>query len=124
MDGKEIRHGSKSFCNYRAGFRPNGQKIESLKSHLRTTSTAGDSDHFSRYLENEARTFYQRLAVPPCSKENVDFRSLRRSSFPVKHLHAIFQELDCLFGTTGVGDLEFLSPLLIVRNEKRFNLIE
>ena len=47
---------------------PNGAtEIESLKSHLRTTWMAGDYDHFSRYLENEARAFYQRLAVPPGS---------------------------------------------------------
>jgi 2-polyprenyl-3-methyl-5-hydroxy-6-metoxy-1,4-benzoquinol methylase len=55
------------FATAGADFPPNGEKIESLKSHLRTTWMAGDSDHFSRYLENEARTFYQRLAVPPGS---------------------------------------------------------
>jgi SAM-dependent methyltransferase len=39
--------------------------IESLKSRLRTTWMAGDYDHFSRFLENGARSFYERLDVPP-----------------------------------------------------------
>ena len=39
--------------------------IESLKSHLRTTWMAGDYDRFSRFLENDARSFYERLDVPP-----------------------------------------------------------
>jgi SAM-dependent methyltransferase len=48
--------------------RSNGEAgIESLKSRLRTTWMAGDSDHFSRYLEYEARAFYQRLAAAPGS---------------------------------------------------------
>ena len=37
-------------------------KQTSLKSQLRSTWMAGDYDHFSRYLENEARAFYERLA--------------------------------------------------------------
>ena len=45
----------------------NGNEIETIKSHLLTTWMSGDYDHFSRYLENEARTFYARLAVPPGS---------------------------------------------------------
>src|ERR1051326_6333831 len=45
----------------------NGNEIEAIKSHLLTTWMSGDYDHFSRYLENEARTFYARLAVPPGS---------------------------------------------------------
>src|SRR5262249_48207651 len=48
--------------------RPSGAaEIKSLKSQLRTTWMAGDYDYFSRYLENEARSFYQRLAAPPGS---------------------------------------------------------
>ena len=39
--------------------------IESLKSRLRTTWMAGDYDHFSRYMETDARSFYERLDVPP-----------------------------------------------------------
>src|SRR5215471_7561763 len=39
--------------------------IESLKSHLRTTWMAGDYDRFSRFMENDARSFYERLDVPP-----------------------------------------------------------
>jgi SAM-dependent methyltransferase len=39
--------------------------IESLKSRLRTTWMAGDYDLFSRYMENDARSFYERLDVPP-----------------------------------------------------------
>ena len=51
-----------------AASRPNRDaEIESLKSHLRTTWMAGDLDHFSRYLESDARAFYQRLAPPPGS---------------------------------------------------------
>ena len=39
--------------------------IASLKSRLRTTWMAGDYDHFSRYMETDARAFYERLDVPP-----------------------------------------------------------
>ena len=39
--------------------------IESLKSRLRTTWMAGDYDRFSRFMENDARSFYERLDVPP-----------------------------------------------------------
>jgi ubiquinone/menaquinone biosynthesis C-methylase UbiE len=39
--------------------------IESLKSRLRTTWMAGDYDRFSRFIENDARSFYERLDVPP-----------------------------------------------------------
>jgi len=39
--------------------------IESLKSRLRTTWMAGDYDHFSRFMENDARSYYERLDVPP-----------------------------------------------------------
>ncbi|HSB14258.1 MAG TPA: methyltransferase domain-containing protein [Bryobacteraceae bacterium] len=39
--------------------------IESLKSRLRATWMAGDYDRFSRFMENDARSFYERLDVPP-----------------------------------------------------------
>lgn len=39
--------------------------IDTLKSRLRTTWMAGDYDHFSRYMENDARSFYERIDVPP-----------------------------------------------------------
>jgi len=39
--------------------------IESLKSRLRTTWMAGDYDRFSRFMENGARSFYERLNVAP-----------------------------------------------------------
>jgi SAM-dependent methyltransferase len=39
--------------------------IESLKSRLRTTWMAGDYDRFSRFMENDARSFYERLDVSP-----------------------------------------------------------
>lgn len=39
--------------------------IETLKSRLHTTWTAGDYDLFSRYMEKDARAFYERLDVPP-----------------------------------------------------------
>src|ERR1700742_3055410 len=39
--------------------------IESLKSRLRGTWMAGDYDRFSRYMEDGARLFYERLDVPP-----------------------------------------------------------
>jgi SAM-dependent methyltransferase len=39
--------------------------IASLKSRLRGTWMAGDYDHFSRYLEKDARSFYESLDVPP-----------------------------------------------------------
>jgi len=42
--------------------------IESIKSHLRTTWMSGDYDHFSRYMESEARAFYERLPLSPDSK--------------------------------------------------------
>jgi ubiquinone/menaquinone biosynthesis C-methylase UbiE len=40
-------------------------EFESLKSRLHTTWMAGDYDRFSRYMENDARSFYERLDVPP-----------------------------------------------------------
>lgn len=40
-------------------------EIESLKSRLRGTWMAGDYDRFSRYMEDGARLFYERLDVPP-----------------------------------------------------------
>ena len=39
--------------------------IESLKSRLRTTWMAEDYDRFCRSMENGARSFYERLDVPP-----------------------------------------------------------
>jgi SAM-dependent methyltransferase len=39
--------------------------IESLKLRLRATWMAGDYDRFSRFMENDARSFYERLDVPP-----------------------------------------------------------
>ncbi|HLK64722.1 MAG TPA: class I SAM-dependent methyltransferase [Bryobacteraceae bacterium] len=39
--------------------------IDSLKSRLRDTWMAGDYDHFSRFMETDARSFYERLDVPP-----------------------------------------------------------
>jgi SAM-dependent methyltransferase len=40
-------------------------EIETLKSRLRKTWSAGDYDYFSRYMETDARSFYDRLNVPP-----------------------------------------------------------
>ena len=39
--------------------------IESIKSQLRTTWMAGDYDRFSRYMEPEARAFFERLPLSP-----------------------------------------------------------
>jgi SAM-dependent methyltransferase len=39
--------------------------IENLKSRLHSTWIAGDYDLFSRYMEKDARVFYERLDVPP-----------------------------------------------------------
>jgi len=39
--------------------------IESLKARLRTTWVAGDYDRFSRFMENGAHSFYERLDVSP-----------------------------------------------------------
>jgi SAM-dependent methyltransferase len=36
-------------------------RVENIKSELRTTWMAGDYDRFSRYMESEARAFYERL---------------------------------------------------------------
>ncbi|HLA80005.1 MAG TPA: class I SAM-dependent methyltransferase [Thermoleophilia bacterium] len=44
---------------------PNAPELESLKSRLKATWSAGDYDRFSRYMEQGAREFYQRLNVPP-----------------------------------------------------------
>jgi 2-polyprenyl-3-methyl-5-hydroxy-6-metoxy-1,4-benzoquinol methylase len=43
------------------------QEIASLKSRLHKTWVAGDYDRFSRYMEDQARAFYDRLNVPPGS---------------------------------------------------------
>jgi SAM-dependent methyltransferase len=40
-------------------------EIESIKSRLHSTWMAGDYDRFSRFMENDARSFYERLDVPP-----------------------------------------------------------
>jgi SAM-dependent methyltransferase len=39
--------------------------IATLKSRLHSTWIAGDYDLFSRYMEDDARAFYERLEVPP-----------------------------------------------------------
>jgi ubiquinone/menaquinone biosynthesis C-methylase UbiE len=39
-------------------------EIESLKARLKATWMAGDYDRFSRYMEQEARVFYEGLEVP------------------------------------------------------------
>ena len=41
--------------------------IETLKSRLHTSWTAGDYDRFSRYMESGAAAFYERLNIPPGS---------------------------------------------------------
>ncbi len=38
-------------------------EVENLKARLKTIWTAGDYDRFSRYLENGAREFYERLRI-------------------------------------------------------------
>ena len=43
----------------------NEDGIERIKSHIRTTWMAGDYDRFSRYMESEARAFYERLRLRP-----------------------------------------------------------
>src|SRR5262252_10420107 len=40
-------------------------EIDVLKTRLKRTWMAGDYDRFSRSMENEARSFYERLDVPP-----------------------------------------------------------
>jgi SAM-dependent methyltransferase len=48
---------------------PNGTiPIESLKSRLQKTWMAGDYDRFSRYMEDSARQYYERLDIPPGAK--------------------------------------------------------
>jgi SAM-dependent methyltransferase len=44
---------------------PVSPELESLKSKLKTTWMAGDYDRFSRYLEPDARVFYENLDVAP-----------------------------------------------------------
>jgi SAM-dependent methyltransferase len=39
-------------------------EIGALKARLKTTWMAGDYDRFSRYMEQDARTFYERVDVP------------------------------------------------------------
>src|SRR5262245_38794961 len=43
-------------------------EIESLKSRLQKTWMAGDYDRFSRYMEDGARQYYERLEIPPGAK--------------------------------------------------------
>src|SRR5512143_1442385 len=40
-------------------------EIDGLKTRLKATWMAGDYDRFSRYMEQGARDFYERLDVPP-----------------------------------------------------------
>ena len=39
-------------------------EVEGLKKKLKETWSAGDYDHFSRYMERDARAFYERIHVP------------------------------------------------------------
>jgi SAM-dependent methyltransferase len=43
-------------------------EIEGLKARLKETWSAGDYDHFSRYMEQGARIFYEQLDIPPGSQ--------------------------------------------------------
>ena len=43
-------------------------EIENLKSRLQKTWMAGDYDRFSRYMEDGARQYYERLEIPPGAK--------------------------------------------------------
>ena len=43
-------------------------EVENLKTRLKTIWMAGDYDRFSRYMENGARDFYERLRIPPGSR--------------------------------------------------------
>ena len=43
-------------------------EVENLKTRLKRTWMAGDYDRFSRYMENGAREFYERLNVAPGSQ--------------------------------------------------------
>ena len=43
-------------------------EIGSLKSRLQKTWMAGDYDRFSRYMEDGARQYYERLEIPPGAK--------------------------------------------------------
>jgi 2-polyprenyl-3-methyl-5-hydroxy-6-metoxy-1,4-benzoquinol methylase len=40
-------------------------QIDVLKTRLKKTWMAGDYDRFSRFMENDARSFYEHLDVPP-----------------------------------------------------------
>jgi len=50
------------------GSQPNGPGIENLKSRLQQTWMAGDYDRFSRYMEDGARQYYERLEIAPGAK--------------------------------------------------------
>src|SRR5262245_14623937 len=43
-------------------------EVDSLKTRLKQTWMAGDYDRFSRYMEQDARAFYERLDIPAGSK--------------------------------------------------------
>src|SRR4029434_2631258 len=43
-------------------------EIDSLKTRLKQTWMSGDYDRFSRYLEPDARVFYERLDIPAGSQ--------------------------------------------------------
>jgi SAM-dependent methyltransferase len=43
-------------------------QIQSLKLRLQNTWMAGDYDRFSRYMEDGARQYYERLEIPPGAK--------------------------------------------------------
>ncbi len=48
-------------------------EVESVKTRLKAMWTAGDYDRFSRYMESDAREFYERLDVAPgCQLLDVD----------------------------------------------------
>jgi len=43
-------------------------EIDTLKTKLKASWMAGDYDRFSRYMEQDARAFYEQLDVPPGSR--------------------------------------------------------
>src|SRR3954471_1098291 len=43
-------------------------EVDSLKKRLKETWSAGDYDYFSRYMERDARAFYERIHVPAGAK--------------------------------------------------------
>ncbi len=72
-------------------------KLESLKTRLKHIWIAGDYDRLSRYMEGNARDFYERLLVVPgyrvldvaCGSGKLALIAAKEMARPIRRLHPL-----------------------------------